>query len=595
MSIYANNPLLSRYSHIRLLRIISVSKTPLDRVTCAFSTFDINSAPKYQALSYEWGPTSPTMVIDVMGQPARIRSNLWNFLSRLRSHGYEDYLWCDAICIDQSNDYERNHQVQLMSQIYRKAHSVLRAKIWQGLVALSRRRYWTRIWIVQEITVARDLQLFCGNETVQWSAFATACKFPSDQSTPWAAELWTPLNVEDDRKQNLRRSRGREIHHSTMYGLIKSQKRWPKFVESFETLFVRYQDSGCEDPRDRIFTLLSISKEVVLERGFNADYKLNMEDTFLSLMAWGATGPVKIDSRIKFALLAVESMDLRWLSYKLESALRFESQRSWSYFKWIQQPLAMTVRCQRSGKWPLYNQRSKGRGLDTISDSDDEDYSIRSLPLEISSEFVEYDHGDRHDLDLFGFARSDIRLICIPAVNRRRTWTVVARPSYQFLSHNEQTSEKAEKRNDRELAPTVFEGLDIVEDASERFVLELKNVAQFMEILLTDRGPLPSSSTTAPGRGKGGGSLAAPTNDKARGLNAVLKGLRIISPITLTAEEEPATSEEDSENESTLTDWKNLVAESEVLAKVKIRKPPIDKPRLSHKLNCHLPAAAVAL
>lgn len=393
--------------------------------------------------------------------------------------------------------------------------------------------------------------------------------------------------MEDDRKQNLRRSRGREIHHSTMYGLIKSQKRWPKFVESFETLFVRYQDSGCEDPRDRIFTLLSISKEVVLERGFNADYKLNMEDTFLSLMAWGATGPVKIDSRIKFALLAVESMDLRWLSYKLESALRFESQRSWSYFKWIQQPLAMTVRCQRSGKWPLYNQRPKGRGLDTISDSDDEDYSIRSLPLEISSEFVEYDHGDRHDLDLFGFARSDIRLICIPAVNRRRTWTVVARPSYQFLSHNEQTSEKAEKRNDRELAPTVFEGLNIVEDASERFVLELKNVAQFMEILLTDRGPLPSSSTTAPGRGKGGGSLAAPTNDKARGLNAVLKGLRIISPITLTAEEEPATSEEDSENESTLTDWKNLVAESEVLAKVKIRKPPIDKPRLSHKLNVY--------
>lgn len=79
-------------------------------------------------------------------------------------------------------------------------------------------------------------------------------------------------------------------------------------------------------------------------------------------------------------------------------------------------------------------------------------------------------------------------------------------------------------------------------------------MAQFMEILLTDRGPLPSSSIIAPGRGKGGGSLAAPINDKTRGLNAVLKGLRIISLITLTAEEEPATSEEDSENESTLTD-----------------------------------------
>jgi ParB-like chromosome segregation protein Spo0J len=84
---------------------------------------------------------------------------------------------------------------------------------------------------------------------------------------------------------------------------------------------------------------------------------------------------------------------------------------------------------------------------------------------------------------------------------------------------------------------------------------------------------------------RGGGSLAAPTNDETRGLKVVLKGLRMINPIPLTAEEEQATSEEESEDESPLKDWKKLVAESEVLAKAKIRKPPIDKPRLSHKLN----------
>lgn len=560
------------------------------------------------------------MVIDVMGQPTRIRSNLWNFLSRLRSHGYGDYLWCDAICIDQSNGYERNHQVQLMSKIYRKAHSVLvwlgeedqysqitlrsiglissfkqdalrqphfteRAKIWQGLVDLSRRRYWTRIWIVQEVTVAQDIQLFCGNETVPWSAFATACKFPPDQSAPWAAELWTPLTVEVDGKQRLRRSWGREIHHSTMYGLIRSQKRWPKFVESFETLSLRYQDSGCEDPRDRVFALLSISKEVLLERVFSADYALSMEDTFLSLMAWGATGPVKIDSRIKFALLAVESMDLRWPSYTLESALGSASQRSWPYVKWIQQYLAMTIRCQQWGKWSFYNQMSKPRGLNTNSDSDEEDYSTGSLPLEISPEFVEYYYGDIHDLDVFEFARSLVKLVCRPTVSHRRTWTVVARPSSRFLSNAEQTSEKPATRRDRNLAPTVFKGLNIVEDAGGRFVLELKNVAQFMEILLSDRGPLPSISVTSPGHGKGGGSLGAPTKDETRGLDAVLKGFRIISPITLTAEEEQATSEEGSEDESTLTDWKKLVAESEVSAKAKIRKPPIEKPRLCYRLN----------
>jgi len=128
MSIYANHPLSKGHACIRLLRI-ALAGDPTDIITCEFSTFDIDAAPKYQALSYEWGPKSPLKEIEVMKQSTRIRSNLFNFLARLRSHGYHDYLWCDAICINQDSDDERNHQVQLMFQIYRKAHSVL---VWLG-------------------------------------------------------------------------------------------------------------------------------------------------------------------------------------------------------------------------------------------------------------------------------------------------------------------------------------------------------------------------------------------------------------------------------------------------------------------------------
>jgi hypothetical protein len=121
----------------------------------------------------------------------------------------------------------------LMSQIYRKAHSVLvwlgeenhnsgfilqalraistckdtearatyladRAVLWQALVHLTRRKYWTRMWIVQEITVARSIEVFCGSQMIPWSVFATACKFPPDQLTIWASEFWGPLNRGDD-------------------------------------------------------------------------------------------------------------------------------------------------------------------------------------------------------------------------------------------------------------------------------------------------------------------------------------------------------------------------------------------------------------
>jgi hypothetical protein len=36
----------------------------------------------------------------------------------------------DAVCIDQNNPKERNHQVQLMAKIYSKAHRVI---VWLGM------------------------------------------------------------------------------------------------------------------------------------------------------------------------------------------------------------------------------------------------------------------------------------------------------------------------------------------------------------------------------------------------------------------------------------------------------------------------------
>ena len=394
MSIYTDTPLPRGEAHLRLLRIVPGS--PTDQIKCIFSTFDISSAAKYQALSYEWGPKAPSKLIFVMDQPKTVRLNLWNFLSRLRLHAYYGYLWCDAICIDQHNNRERNHQVQLMSQIYRKAQSVLvwlgeenhnsgstlctirsistctdgasraaylaeRVTVWKGLIDLSKRRYWTRIWIVQEITVARRVELFCGGEIIPWLALALACKFPPDQLTPWAADLWAPLAQGDNECQKIRRAAGRELYHSTMYGLVRSQRRWPIYVDSFENLSERYKESGCEDSRDRIFALLGIAREVVLRRGFAVDYQNDMEQTFISLIAWGGTGAIAKYSRLQFALLVAKATNLEWPSYMLESRIESDSQRSPIFFKWIRQALPMALRCRYLGKWTFERQAKTRR------------------------------------------------------------------------------------------------------------------------------------------------------------------------------------------------------------------------------------------
>ncbi|PMD33271.1 hypothetical protein L207DRAFT_557891 [Hyaloscypha variabilis F] len=503
MSIYANHPLLKGHACIRLLRI-ALACDPTDIITCEFSTFDIEAAPRYQALSYEWSLKSPLKEIEVMKQPTRIRSNLFNFLARLRSHGYHDYL-CDD---------ERNHQVQLMFQIYRKAHSVLvwlgeeshdsnktlrtihvlsrtkerdsrlahmteRSTLWQGLEALSRRKYWTRIWIVQEITVARRLELFCGDEKVPWSTFASACTFPPDLWTPW--------------EQIMRRSAGKWLHHSTMYGLIRSQKRWPMEIESLETLSTRYKKSECEDRRDKIFALFSIASEVRHGHIFNVDYTKDIEGTFISLVAWAISGPL-------------------WNGPI--STVELEEQRSPTFFKWVNQPLRITLWGLNLGKWSF--ERHGPLLVAQISPRE-----FRSEPVQVHLHIFSSYNLPTLEFELLALETSNIFLAC-----QNNHWllpehapTLLGGPGLS-----------------RSYVPSVFEGLEVGE-----FSLALQNVAQFLEILLDKLDP------------------SSP-----------------ISLMGVVAEEDSGDSEEDGASE---TEWDKRRAESEVLAKPKIRRPPIEQPR----------------
>lgn len=83
----------------------------------------------YEALSYTWGSTELGPSIMVNGKPLKITENLVVAIRHLRSRETDRTLWVDGICIDQSHDRERGHQVQQMGDIYRQAQQVL---IWLG-------------------------------------------------------------------------------------------------------------------------------------------------------------------------------------------------------------------------------------------------------------------------------------------------------------------------------------------------------------------------------------------------------------------------------------------------------------------------------
>ncbi|PTB38599.1 hypothetical protein M441DRAFT_445978, partial [Trichoderma asperellum CBS 433.97] len=91
------------------------------------------------ALSYIWG--SPVdeqhpfyshygmlkYHISCHGERIAVGHNLYEVLAQLREAQEQSPLWMDAICIDQRNDEERNHQSLLMPSIY---HQSLLVLIW---------------------------------------------------------------------------------------------------------------------------------------------------------------------------------------------------------------------------------------------------------------------------------------------------------------------------------------------------------------------------------------------------------------------------------------------------------------------------------
>ena len=115
-------------NQIRLLRILRPDATSEVQLELFHTNLDDN--PTYKALSYTWGsPADPRYGINLNGCHFEVRENLWHALRRFQAGNVAPVIWIDAICISQSSDNERNHQVAKMKRIYEQATEVV---VWLG-------------------------------------------------------------------------------------------------------------------------------------------------------------------------------------------------------------------------------------------------------------------------------------------------------------------------------------------------------------------------------------------------------------------------------------------------------------------------------
>lgn len=122
---FQHEPLTDNRGIIRLLRILPGTT---ETIECELTADALNTYPSYCAISYTWGPPTPTRTLMVNGRPLTVRLNCWYALkqvqTRQRRENTSHPVWIDSVCIDQDNNLEKSGQVQLMHLIYTLADYV---------------------------------------------------------------------------------------------------------------------------------------------------------------------------------------------------------------------------------------------------------------------------------------------------------------------------------------------------------------------------------------------------------------------------------------------------------------------------------------
>jgi hypothetical protein len=261
---YMHIPLcLSSRHEVRLLDLWP--GRPEDPILCDIRHASLQDDPEYEALSYTWatqeGDGSLSQTITCCGQVLNVSRTCEAALRKLRRHGLKRTLWVDMICIDQQNIAERNHQVELMDEIYSSAARVLvvletidTLTEWQSpsiinwltgvefktpthheLSTFFSLRWFNRIWVVQEVALARSVEVHV--DQMRFSLSATVHKRLEELCSGLRLQVPGPLRWQPDIYRRLERNS----------------------VEK-QLLACLSAVRGCSstDPRDKVFAILSL-------------------------------------------------------------------------------------------------------------------------------------------------------------------------------------------------------------------------------------------------------------------------------------------------------------------------------------------------
>ncbi|ERF76372.1 hypothetical protein EPUS_07079 [Endocarpon pusillum Z07020] len=302
--------------HVRLLRTVSRERDGPLSYSLEIVPLEHLRGVSYKALSYTWGRADLVDAILVDGQKIFIRRNLYDFLEIASAKGEHGLLFIDAICINQNDHNERQSAVQEMARIYRNADQVIgwlgpleppaldnvRALVhrshrpaawtaaqWDGFRYLSCCRYWSRVWVVQEVLLASNMSVWCGAFTFPLTLFGMSTPtMPraeirvDDNGRP--AKAVSALSLLRSPAETIVTHRSRLVHLRNPYTVTETfQSQTPDLLHEAVSNFGSLESS---DPRDKLYGLLGILDERTRAR-VEPDYTKGVSHAFYQALKIG--------------------------------------------------------------------------------------------------------------------------------------------------------------------------------------------------------------------------------------------------------------------------------------------------------------------
>jgi hypothetical protein len=289
---------LTSSNEIRLARLMSGRFE--EPIVCELFHCGIGEKP-FQAISYTWadesGESEPLEQITIKlpnSATSYIQAtpNSVAALRRVRHPSYANLVWVDALCVNRQNLAERGEQVKLMPKIYSTARQVsvylgessensdqlfdlinttipLHSApfspdsvpsegstvfhIGKAIDAMLHRRWFHRVWVIQEVAVAKDVIVICGSRKAPWERLISA-SFDSPNKNSFGYSGYCP-------------------------SILSLPLHINQPVENMYQMLAQTRSVQATDARDKVFALFGLLEDYT-QTGLEPDYSLSWEEVY---------------------------------------------------------------------------------------------------------------------------------------------------------------------------------------------------------------------------------------------------------------------------------------------------------------------------